>query len=133
MKSGMTIGEAARAAGVSVDTIRYYERRGLIPRARRSSSGYRQYGEDVIRRLRFIQNAQTLGFSLREIKDLLSLRMRPRTRCGDIKRKARAKLEDIEARIRSLQKMRRALKKIEVRCSGRGPLKECPILDYFDS
>src|SRR5919198_614719 len=82
---GFKRGEVARAGGVNLETIRYYERRGLLPKPPRTTSGYRTFGADAVRRLRFIKNAQDLGFSLREIKELLALRLDARTSCADVR------------------------------------------------
>ncbi len=84
----LTIGKVAKAANVHVETLRYYERRGLVPKPPRSLSLYRRYPESTVRRVRFVRHAQTLGFSLREIRELLSLRAAPKARCADVKRRA---------------------------------------------
>jgi len=117
---------------VNVETIRYYERRGLIPKPPRSSSGYRLYPQEAVTRIRFIKRAKELGFSLKEISELLSLRVEPNTTCGDIRRRAEAKIVDIEGRIETLQRMKRALMELVALCQGRGPISECPILEALD-
>jgi MerR family mercuric resistance operon transcriptional regulator len=104
-----------------------------MPEPPRRESGYRQYRLDSVARIRFIKRAQELGFSLKEISELLSLRIDPDTTCGDIKRKAELKVEDIERKIRTLQSMKRALTKLVSSCRGRGPTSECPILEMLDS
>lgn len=114
----MTIGRVANAAGVSIDTIRFYERRGLIAAPRRSFSGYRNYSEDVLDRLRFIGDAKRLGFSLREIKELLSLGVRSTTECGPVTRKAEAKLTEMNEEISRLQRLRLTLRKMIEECGG---------------
>ena len=129
----LTIGELARRAGVNVQTIRYYERRGLLPEPRRTESNYRTYLGDTVRRVRFIKRAQQLGFALKEIQELLSLRASPRSRCAAVRRRSQAKLADINEKIRSLEGMRGALSKLVRACSGHGPINECPILDSLDS
>lgn len=129
----LTIGQLAKEAQVNVETVRYYERRGLMPEPPRRESGYRQYPRDSVARIRFIKRAQELGFSLKEISELLSLRIDPDTTCGDIKRKAELKVADIERKIRTLQSMKRALTKLVTSCRGRGPTSECPILEMLDS
>ena len=129
----MTIGKVARAANTGVETIRYYEREGLIAAPARSGSGYRQYVPDVIRRLHFIREAKDLGFSLKEIKELLSLRVEPGRSCGEVKAHAERKIADVEQRIASLVRMKRALAKLATTCSGRGPTSECPILAAMES
>lgn len=132
MKS-LTIGQLAQKAEVNVETVRYYERRGLMPEPPRRESGYRQYAEEDVARIRFIKHAQKLGFALNEILELLSLRADPNTTCGDIKRQAEVKIADIEEKIRSLQKMKKGLEKLVASCRGRGPTSECPILEVLNS
>lgn len=130
---GLTIGDIAKQANVHIETLRYYERRGLVPRPRRSISNYRLYPEDTVRRVRFIKSAQELGFSLKGIVELLSLRAAPKTRCVEIRERAEAKITDIEAKIASLGAMKHALSKLVIECSGDGPITDCPILESFDS
>ena len=127
--NSLMIGQLARRAEVGVETVRFYEREGLLEEPARRPSGYRQYDEGVVDRLRFIRRAKQLGFTLKEIRELLSLRIDPATTCGDVKSRAEAKLEDIAAKIRSLQRMKRALVKLTKACSGRGAASECPILE----
>lgn len=125
----LTIGKVAKLADVGVETIRFYEREGLIAEPLRRPSGYRQYSGDAVDRLRFIRRAKELGFSLKEIKELLDLRIDPGTRCGDIRKRAKAKIDDIENKIHSLQRMNRALWKLTAACGGKGSIRDCPILD----
>ena len=125
----LTIGQLAKKAKVNVETIRYYERRGLIPEPPRRGSGYRQYSEYDMARIQFIKRAKDLGFSLKEILELLSLRVDPDTTCGDVKKRAEVKIVDIEEKIRVLQRVRNALEKLVTSCRGRGPTSECPILE----
>lgn len=129
----MTIGQLAKQAYVNIETIRYYERRGLIPEPPRRESGYRQYAPDTIKRIKFIKRAQELGFSLREIQELLSLRVDPRATSTDIKRRAEAKLADIDTKLRDLKRMKAALLKLTAACRRRGPTSECPILDALEA
>ncbi|HDO35560.1 MAG TPA: MerR family transcriptional regulator [Nitrospirae bacterium] len=129
----LTIGKLAKQAEVNIETIRYYERRGLIPKPPRRESGYRQYPRDTVTRIQFIKRAKELGFSLREILELLSLRVDPATTCGDVKKRAEIKIADIEEKIRTLQRMKKALMKLTVECKGRGPVSECPILEALDT
>ncbi|MGH7932598.1 MAG: MerR family transcriptional regulator [Candidatus Binataceae bacterium] len=114
----MTIGRVADAAGVSIDTPRFYERRGLLTRPRRSLTGYRIYSDEVLGRLRFIRDAKAVGFSLREIKELLSLGVKSTSECGPVTRKAEAKLAGMNAEIRRLQRLRRILEKMIQDCGG---------------
>jgi MerR family mercuric resistance operon transcriptional regulator len=125
----LTIGQIAKLAEVGVETVRFYERQGLIHEPGRKPSGYRQFPEDVIARLRFIKRAKELGFSLKEIKELLALRVDPTTTCGEVKAQAEAKVVDIEGKIASLLRMKKALVKLTAVCRGQGPTSECPILD----
>jgi len=125
----LTIGEVARRAGIGIETVRFYERQGLIDDPPRTRSGYRQYSEDVISRLRFIKRAKGLGFSLKEIAELLSLRLDPTTTCGDIKKRAEAKIAAIEEKILTLQRMKKALKELAATCRESGSVRECSILE----
>ncbi len=128
----LTIGKVAKAANVHVETLRYYERRGLVPKPPRSLSLYRRYPESTVRRVRFVRHAQALGFSLREIRELLSLRAAPKARCADVKRRADIKLREIEEKMRALQAMHRALKRLVSQCDGTLPASECPILESLN-
>jgi DNA-binding transcriptional MerR regulator len=122
----MGIGTLARQAGVSVDTVRYYEKNGLLTPAARLASGYRRYDELQLRRLRFIREAQKLGFTLKDVRDLLGLsRQRDVAR---VKRAAERKLADVQARIASLERMRDGLGKLVAACPGHGLARDCPIL-----
>ena len=114
----MTIGRVATAAGVSIDTLRFYERQGLIARPRRNFSGYRDYPEAVLEHLRFIRDAKESGFSLREIRELLSQGVRSTRECGPVTRKAEAKLAALGDEIRKMQRMRRTLEKMIRDCGG---------------
>lgn len=125
----MTIGQLARRAGVGVETIRFYEREGLVDRPGRTPSGYRQYDAGAVRRIRFIRHARDLGFSLREIGELLSLRADPRRSCRDVREKALARVADLDARLRALRRMRRVMVRLIAACDERRPTSECPILE----
>lgn len=133
MMKSLTIGRLAKRAEVNIETIRFYERRGLMPKPLRRESGYRQYSDADIARLRFIRRAKELGFSLKEILELLSLRVDPDTTCGDIKRRAEVKIVDMEEKIKALQRMKKALTKLASTCRGRGPTTECPIIEMLGS
>ena len=124
----MKIGAVAKAAGIGIDAIRFYERQGLIPAPARQPSGYRVYSPDVVVSLRFIRRAKELGFSLQEISELLSLETAAEATAADVRKLAEAKLADMEERIRALQRMRRALKKAVGGCPGQGPASGCSIL-----
>lgn len=128
----LTIGQVAKQAGVGVETIRFYERRGLIAEPKRRASGYRQYALDAVRRIRFIRRAKELGFTLEEIADLLSLRVDPNSKSSDVRKRARAKISDIEDKIATLGDMRDALERVVSKCRGCRPTSECPILEELD-
>ena len=129
----MTIGQVARSAGASVETIRFYEREGLLERPARSASGYRKYAPEAVARLRLIRQAKDLGFSLNEIKELLALRVAPGKSCSDVRARAERKIADIDQRIAALKRMKAALARLAAACSGRGPTSECPILEALES
>lgn len=129
----LKVGEVAAQAGVNLQTIHYYERRGLLPRPPRTASNYRAYPVDTVLRVRFVKQAQQLGFTLKEIKELLSLRAAPRTRCADVRERAEVKVRDIEDKIRNLESMRETLTKLIGECSGNGPVTACPILDAMEN
>lgn len=128
-----SIGKLARQANVNIETIRYYERRGLMPRPRRRESGYREYTESDLQRLKFIKKAKLLGFSLNEILDLLTLRVDPDTTCQEVRQRAETKIRDIDTKIHELQKMRKALRKLADSCHGAGPASDCPILEALEA
>jgi MerR family copper efflux transcriptional regulator len=129
---GLTSGQLAGKAQVSVETVRFYERKGLLPRPPRRESGYREYPPDAAARIQFIKRSKGLGFSLKEILELFSLRMDPDTTCGDVKKRADHKIADIEEKIRTLQEMKKALTKLVALCHGVGPTSQCPILELLD-
>ena len=130
---GMTIGQMARSAGASVETIRFYERQGLLQHPARSPSGYRKYPPEAVSRVRLIRQAKDLGFSLKEIKELLALRVMPGKSCRDVRSRAERKIVDIEQRIVALRRMKAALTKLAAACTGRGPTSECPILEALET
>ncbi|MFO7904058.1 MAG: MerR family DNA-binding protein [Planctomycetota bacterium] len=126
--SALTIGKVARQAGVGVETVRFYEREGLIEEPPRRQSGYRQYDPAVVERLRFIRRAKELGFTLKEIKELLELRLDPSVTCGAVHQRAQEKIADIEARIAALKRMKQALARLTRACEREGGLEGCPIV-----
>ncbi|MCI0624798.1 MAG: MerR family transcriptional regulator [Acidobacteria bacterium] len=128
----LSSGELAKNCRVNLETIRYYERRGLLPKPPRTQSGYRLFSRDAVRRVRFIKRSQELGFSLREIKELLGLRIRPNTTCADVRKQAETKIADIKAKIQGLRSMQQALERLTAACSGGSPVSECPILESLD-
>ncbi|HET7308022.1 MAG TPA: heavy metal-responsive transcriptional regulator [Gammaproteobacteria bacterium] len=127
-QSHLTIGAVARRAGIGVDAIRYYEREGLLPPPRRRASGYRDYGSEAVARLQFIRRAKDLGFSLREIRELLALSADRERGVKGVKQRAEARLAAVEDRIRELKRVQKGLKQLIAACPGHGPLEECPIL-----
>ena len=132
MAERLTISRLAQLGGVNLETIRYYERQGLLPAPPRTAAGYRIFPREAARRLRFIKRAQELGFSLNEIGELLALRIKPGAKRADMRVRAQAKIGDIEQKIRTLQAIKETLRQFTERCDGCGPLAECPILESFD-
>lgn len=128
----LTIGKVARLAGVGVETVRFYERQGLIDEPPRRQSGYRQYPHETVSRVRFIRQAKELGFSLKEIKQLQELRIDPSATCHDGRQRTRAKIQQIDEKIRSLQRIKQALQKLEAACDGEGSVSTCPVLNALD-
>jgi MerR family copper efflux transcriptional regulator len=125
----LKIGQLARRVGVGVETVRFYEREGLLEEPARRASGYREYGEGVVARLQFIRRAKELGFTLREIKELLALSSDPGATRADVRARAEAKVADVEERVRDLLRIKSALQELTARCHGDGPLEGCPILE----
>ncbi len=128
----MTIGALARAAGVNVETIRYYERIGVLRQPDTPPQGWRTYDAQALRRVRFIKRAQSLGLSLEGARQLLDLRQDPGGDCSEARQIASAKLVEIEAKIASLTRIRDALLAVTKACPGSGPPAECPILDAVE-
>ena len=123
----LKIGDLAKRSEVGIETIRFYERQGLLVEPERRPSGYRQYDESVVSRLQFIRHAKELGFTLSEIKELLGLWFDVNTKCVHVRQRAEQKITDIEDKIRSLQKMKRLLKQIISQCESRDAVEECPL------
>ncbi len=130
--SSLTTGQVAKHANVNIETIRYYERRGLIPEPPRRESGYRQYSHETVDRIRFIKRAQELGFSLKEIGELLSLRLDPSTPAIEVRNRTEAKVRDIEGKIDALQKIKHSLLHLIGQCDGRGTVADCPIIEALE-
>ncbi len=126
--AALTIGAVARRAGVGVETVRFYQRRGLVRRPPRPDIGFRTYSEETVARLQFIRQAQVLGFTLREIGDLLALRVAPGTDCAAVRARAAAKLADVDGRLAELGRIRGALAKLVAACPGSGAVTTCTIL-----
>ncbi|WP_333677169.1 heavy metal-responsive transcriptional regulator [Dyella sp.] len=126
--ASLTIGTVAKRAGVPIDTIRYYEREGLLPEPLRRASGYRSYNESAIKRLRFIRRAKELGFTLDEIRDLLALSTDRRGGVRAVRKRAEQRLASIDARIAELMRIRAGLQQLIEVCPGHGDPEQCPIL-----
>ncbi len=130
--AGLTIGQLAKGAGVSVETIRYYERRDLLPAPPRTPSGYRMYPDQTVRRVRFIKRAQALGFTLVEVSDLLALEVAEDGSCEDVDAKAQHTIRRIEGKLDELGRMHRALKDLTRSCRTGVPTGECPIMEALE-
>lgn len=128
----LTIGQVAKQAEIGVETVRFYERQGLLVAESRTPSGYRQFDEQTVARLRFIRRAKDLGFTLNEIRELLSLKFDPSTTCADVKQRAESKICDIEAKLATLQKMKQALERLTRACGGSRVSSDCPILEALN-
>ncbi len=125
-----TIGKAAKRAGVGVETIRFYERKGLIEQPLKpEDGGYRTYPIETVQRIKFVRQAQEIGFSLREIEELLSLRADPSADCSDVRERAVAKLEEVDRKMEQLGRIRSALNELIAACPGRGALRACSIME----
>lgn len=127
-----SIGEVARQTGITVEAIRFYEKRGLINAPARTASGYRQYSPDAVRRIRFIQHAKDAGFTLSEIGELLMLRQSTNDSCARIKQRAQIKLQDVHKRLHELHMVRDALTKLVARCEVSDEMGECPIIEALE-
>lgn len=127
----MKIGQVAKQAGVGVETIRFYERKGLLAQPPRTYGGFREYSKEAVAKIRFIKRAKDLGFSLSEIAELLSLETNPKATCADMKQRAMVKISAIQQRVNDLQTMKRALGQLVASCSGSGPIDNCPIFQCF--
>lgn len=126
--SPLTRGEFSRMAGVYPETVRYYEKRGLLSTPKRSASGYRLYTEDHLVRVRFIRRSQELGFSLSEVSDLLEMQSSPDLDCAKMRLRTETHLAAIRGRIQDLQRIETALQRLLTSCPGEGPIGECSIL-----
>lgn len=127
--TALIISKAADRAGVGIETIRFYERKGLIEQPPKPEAGYRTYPLETVRRIRFIRQAQELGFSLREIDELLSLRADPASDCADVRERAMEKLREVDCKVERLQRIRAALEDLVVACPGSGALRQCSIME----
>ena len=128
--NNLTISKAATKAGVGVETVRFYERKGLIEQPPKPlDTGFRLYPEETVQRVRFIRQAQEIGFSLREIEELLSRRADPSADCSDVRERAEAKLEEVDRKMEQLGRIRSALNELIAACPGRGALRACSIME----
>lgn len=128
----ITSGNLAKQANVNPETLRYYEREGLLPEPRRTETGYRLYASEDVKRVRFIKRAQELGFSLKEIKELLALKRDHHQSAQEVKRLTELKIQDIEQKIQTLSAMKSVLEELAQACSGAGGTGDCPILNCLD-
>jgi Hg(II)-responsive transcriptional regulator len=129
----MRTGQLAKGAGVNAQTLRYYERRGILARPARTESGYRRYPEEAVRRVRFVKHAQELGFTLTEIEELLRLRDARGRGCGEVRAAAEIKRSAIDDKIAHLRAMRKALDLLVDSCRRNSTERSCPLLEAFDS
>jgi len=125
-----SIGQLAKHAGVAIDTVRYYERNAMLTPAGRLESGYRRYGETELKRLRFIRRAKVLGFTLADIRELLSLS--DERNVAKVKLAAEAKLAEVEQRLAELERIRNGLRTLVAACPGHGRAEACPILNALN-
>ncbi|NOZ61888.1 MAG: MerR family transcriptional regulator [Calditrichaeota bacterium] len=128
-----TVGQLAQRAGVNVETVRFYEKRGLMPKPKRTKSGYRQYTVSDVSRILFIKRAKELGFTLKEIDELFSLKIDAETTCGDVKHLAQHKIEIVDQKIQDLRKIKKKLMELVLLCEKQNSSTgECPILEALD-
>ena len=127
--SSLRTAEVARLAGVNIETLRFYERKGIIPEPPRRASGYREYPPETVERVRFVKRAQDLGFSLREVQELLDLRKLARAKSSRVRRVVEAKLDEIDHKIRDLEAMKQSLTGLMSACDGRKSIGSCPIIE----
>jgi len=130
--NGLKTGELAKQTGVNIETLRFYEREGLLPQPPRRASGYREYPPESVQRIRFIHRSKELGFTLREIKGLLELRVDPETTCAQVRKHAAEKISGIKQKITDLKAIERALKTLMDTCSVSGSIDGCPILKHLE-
>jgi len=128
----LTVGKVAKATGISIEAIRFYEKQGLLTKVSRTASGYRQYPPETVKRIRFIQHAKDAGFTLGEIGELLQLRQSRRDSCSRIRDRASRKLDDVEQRLQDLSIIRNALSDLVKRCDNNDNMGECPIIEALE-
>lgn len=131
--SNLTVGKLAKQVGINLETVRYYESIDLMPKPSRKESGYRVYSENDLKRLFFIKRGKELGFTLKEIKELMEIKVETKSTCGDVKHIAEHKIIDVEEKIKDLQKIKRVLKKLVAQCiCEEVSTDECPILETIE-
>ncbi len=128
----LTRGELAKKAGVNPETVRYYEKLGLLPEAIRTESGYRLFSEEDVKRIKFIKRAKELGFTLKEIKELLQIRFETKGECRQVKKLAEEKLSDIQKKIDDLEKIKETLQHLIEKCPEKGSVLDCPIISTIE-
>ena len=128
----LRIGQVAKKSRVGVETVRFYESEGLIELSERSMSGYRQFSESVIKQIQFIQHAKKLGFTLKDIRELIKLKSTGNSRCNIIKATASSKIADIQEKVDALEQMKMALQPLVAQCKSSDPISDCPILNALD-
>jgi MerR family mercuric resistance operon transcriptional regulator len=130
----LTIGKLAKCSDVGVETVRFYERKGLLRRPTKNLSGFRHYDPSDARRIRFIKRAQDLGFTLKEVKELIDLNANSKATCSDVRGKAEEKLAEVESKIKDLKRMKQSLKDLAEACGdGKQAVAQCRVLDCFES
>lgn len=132
-KTELTVGKLADITGVNIETIRFYEKKGILPPPQRKPSGYRLYAKEDIKRVQFIIHAKELGFSLREIKELMELRINADSNCNEVRRQTEIKISDIEKKISNLQRIHNVLTKLAGDCRTRGQTSDCPVLEALEA
>lgn len=132
MRDQLTIGQVAKRSGVNFQTVRFYEKARIVLPLGRRDSGYRFYGEDAVKKIQFIKNAQALGFTLKEIKGLLKLRVRKKVQCNQVKSKAQTKLNQVQEKISSLRSLEKALKSLVKACCDQKTTDHCPVLQTLE-
>ncbi len=132
MMKNLTRGQLAKKAEVNPETVRYYEKMGLLPKAQRTESGYRLFSEEDVKRIKFIKRAKELGFTLKEIKELLELRFETQGECQEVRKLAEEKLIDVEKKIQDLEKIKEILQDLVNQCPNEGSILQCPIITSIE-
>jgi len=130
--NNLTRGQLAKKTGVNPETVRYYEKMGLLPKAIRTESGYRLFSEEDVKRIKFIKRAKELGFTLKEIKELLQLRFETEGECREVREIAEIKLKDVQKKIEDLEKIKSILEDLINQCPSKGSILNCPIISSIE-